>query len=197
MKRFLLLLALLFLLGVLAGLWWNHSRQKEVFLPQAENDQIFTVIGLETSDPSQPVSPSDPVQSEAEPLINSQQSASISVETVADPETYPIGSQEILLVVTNHSDSILTYSDWFDFRKVEGDTLVPMTPREGMMVNPDDPNAAKELQPGQTVRIQVPIDLFDAPLEAGLYRVSQLACFSDPKGQALACTEITATFTLE
>lgn len=119
-----------------------------------------------------------------------------SVDARPERESYPMGTGEITLVVTNRTENDLIYTHWFDFRRVEGDTLVPLTPRAGLMANPDDVGAERVLHGGETVTITLPIDLFDEPLPPGTYRAAQLSCFADTGGQALACSEITADFVI-
>ena len=118
------------------------------------------------------------------------------MEARPERESYPVGTGEIALVVTNRTENDLIYTLWFDFRRVEGDAVVPLVPRAGLMVNPDDVNAERVLRGGETVTITLPIDLFDEPLPPGTYRAAQLSCFADTGGQALACSEITADFVI-
>ncbi|MCI8649131.1 MAG: hypothetical protein HFG20_03350 [Anaerotruncus sp.] len=141
-------------------------------------------------------STAEPQESSSEQPQDIQPKPIYSIMAYTTQESYPVGTQEITLVVTNRADGELMYTDWFDFRRVTQEGLEPLSPREGEMVNPEDPDAAKLLAAGETVTITVPIDIFEPPLTAGTYRVAQLACFVDTKGQALACTEIAADFIL-
>lgn len=185
---------------------------RDVFLPEAQNDSVFAVIGLPGDAPasedsaalevsSSEASSSEPSLSEAAPAPEpgAPEAAAFpvgerSVEARPERESYPVGTKEIALIVTNWTENDLLYTHWFDFRRVEGGAVEPLAPRAGLMVNPDDVNAEWVLHGGETVTIPLSIDLFDEPLGPGTYRAAQLSCFADTSGQALACSEITADF---
>lgn len=177
MKRFWIIPLALFAAGIGIGLLYSAvrpvPREKAFFLPEAQNDKVFSVIGFGSSEA--PVA---------------------SVTARPEQDSYPVGTESISLVVLNNASDTLLYTSWFDFRKVDGGEVLPLTPRDGAMVNPDSVSASFALAPGETATIPIPIDIFDEPLSPGIYRVSQLACFIDPHGEALACTEITADFTI-
>ena len=201
MRRLLFGAAVLLLIGVAIGLFQLYQRneqQKDLFLPEAENDFVVGWVGQSNQASGLDTGEAPPVASEPSasmPQLANQASVT-SVEAHFQEDSYPVGTQQLALVVTNQGSETLEYTHWFDFRQVAGEQLIPLAPREGAMVNPDDPNAVQRLEPGVTVTIPLSIDLFDTPLGPGTYRVAQLACFADPNGQTLACTEITADFEL-
>ena len=209
--------ALALLLGLLSGC--GGEPQKELFLPEAENDFVIGWVGGGSS--SQPEASEETFAPSSLPQATSSlpqlagQAPVASVEAHFTQDSYPVGTSQLTLVVANRGESTLEYTSWFDFRQVTAEGLLPLTPREGAMVNPAvlrdirepqqssllyaqslDPAAVQRLAPGETAETPVPIDLFDPPLGPGTYRAAQLACFADPQGQALACTEIAAEFTL-
>lgn len=164
--------AALFLIGILIGgiqFFWNRPANKE-FLPEAENDLILTVIG-------------DEIPNDSERSINAH----------TEQESYPVGTKEIVLIITNHGEHALIYTGYYDFRHVDGDTVTPLSVRDDVVFDLEE----HVLEPGETTRQTIAIDLFDQPLQPGIYRASQLACFSDTQGQALACSEITTDFVIE
>ena len=193
--------ALALLLGLLPGC--GEDAQKQLILPEAENDFVVGWVGGGSAAQSEAAfesAPSSvpqtlPAGAASLPQLAGTDTAA-SVEAYFQQDAYPVGTTQLVLVVTNRGEGTLEYTSWFDFRQVTAEGLLPLTPRDGEMVNPDDPAAVQRLAPGETAEIPIPIDLFDPPLGPGTYRVAQLACFADPQGQALACTEIAAEFTL-
>lgn len=215
MKRALVLCGAL-ALAALLFLFLRPHPERAALLPEARNDFVLGVVGLPggASVPDEPPSRAEPVPAESsapDPAPPESSAPAIaaplpeaaafpagerSVEARPERESYPVGTGEIALVVTNRTGNDLIYTHWFDFRRVEGDAVVPLVPRAGLMVNPDDVNAERVLRGGETVTITLPIDLFDEPLPPGTYRAAQLSCFADTGGQALACSEITADFVI-
>lgn len=215
MKRALVLCGAL-ALAALLFLFLRPHPERAALLPEAHNDFVLGVVGLPggASAPDEPPSRAEPVPAEssapdpappesgvpaiAAPLPEAAAfpAGERSVEARPERESYPVGTGEIALVVTNRTENDLIYTHWFDFRRVEGDAVVPLTPRAGLMANPDDVNAERVLHGGETVTITLPIDLFDEPLPPGTYRAAQLSYFADTGGQALACSEITADFVI-
>lgn len=224
MRRALILCGAL-ALAALLFLFLRPHPERAAFLPEAQNDFVLGVVGLPGGAPApESASPVDGVPSRAEAVPAESSAASEagsaesesgepentaplpeaaalpagerSVNARPERESYPVGTGEIALVVTNRTENDLIYTHWFDFRRVEGDAVVPLTPRAGLMANPDDVNAERVLHGGETVTITLPIDLFDEPLPPGTYRAAQLSCFADTGGQALACSEITADFVI-
>lgn len=196
MRRYIaILLAASFLLGSFAAC---SSQPEETISSSSATSQAQSSqeqVSIEESSPS-----STAEEPPSYTMIGQEEgdvSEGGSVRTVPEQERYPVGTTKISLVVTNQSTGDLLYTNWFDFRQIKGDEVLLLTPREGAMTHPDDPNASASLAPGETVTIEIPIDIFPEPLEAGTYRVSQLACFTDPQGNGLACSEITADFILE
>ena len=201
-RRFLLLLACLLALGAGLGLLWNAlraGREKRLYLPEAQNDFILGAVGLPGAAGSSAPEGALPGGGEAasSPAEGLSLEEAPSVGARPERDSYPVGTASVTLVVENRGGAELEYTGWFDLRRVEGDFLLPLTPREGLAPAPDDPADARLLAPGETARIDVPIDLFDRPLEPGTYRAAQLCCFVDAGGNALACTEIAADFVIE
>lgn len=171
-RRFLLFFAGVFLCGAAIGVlvFLLNRPAKTEYLPEAQNDFILAAVG-----------------------VSSEESPGRSIEARAERESYPAGTKEIVLVITNHSDEILGYTGYYDFRRVDGDTMTPLSVCPDIVFDMTD----KLLNPGETVRETVPVDLFDEPLSSGTYRAAQLACFSNTQGEALACSEITADFVID
>ena len=161
--------------------------EKDLFLPEATNDRFPTVIGLPgTNDGSAEVPP----PKNGLPLPESA-GAQGSVDARA-ADRYPVGTAQIELIVTNNSKSDLLYTHVFDIRRLEDGQVIPLTPRTTVL----QPDESLILPAGETVTIQVPLDIYEEPLPAGTYMAAQLACFTDTNGQALACTGIEASFEL-
>lgn len=170
-RRFLLFFIGLFLCGaVIGGLVFLLSRPaKTEYLPKAQNDLILATVG-----------------------VSSEESSGRSIEARAERKSYPAGTKEIVLVITNHSEDILGYTGYYDFRRVDGDAITPLAVRPDVVFDLTD----QLLNPGETARETVPIALFEEPLPSGTYRAAQLACFTNTQGEALACSEITADFVI-
>ena len=210
-RRLMILAAILVLLGAGAGILWRHAQQRALFLPEAENDFVMGWVAggdFSSSEPPPPSEASQDAVSQEEILPDEIFQEEISedplifgseggIQTTLAQPVYPVGTTEIVLSVYNPTDSPLEYTDWFDFRRMEGKgTLVPLDPLPDAMPQPDQAQV-KILEPGETVELTVPIDIFPQPLTAGIYRVAQLTCYANSGGHALACTEITADFILE
>lgn len=163
---------------------------KALFLPTAQNDQLFSVVGLPEAPTPKPALTSEPA-----PVFALPSEPSIAARPAR--ERYPVGTKSVTLLVENHTAGDLLYSHWFAYFTVVEGGQIPLTPREGTMENPDTPDPSLILKAGESMTLDVPIDIFDAPLTPDAYRVAQLACFADADGNALACTEITADFTIE
>ncbi|MEM1485439.1 immunoglobulin-like domain-containing protein [Oscillospiraceae bacterium PP1C4] len=167
------IILLLFSLGiVIISMWFMLHKQPEKtdYLPTATNDSMFAVIGLQSSS-----------------------EAKRSIEARTMQESYPVGTDEVELEITNHGESPLSYTGYYDFRMLENGEWQPLSPRSDVLFD----STEHLLKPGETVTQTVPIDLFEAPLKAGTYRISQLACFSTPDGGFTACSEITASLTIK
>ena len=155
---------------VLGGIqFFLHRPAKSAYLPEAKQDFIWTVLKDGAQDDSQR-----------------------SIQAHAEQESYPVGTTEITLVITNRGEDALIYTGYYDFRRIDGDTVTPLSVREDVVFNLEE----RLLEPGETVRQSVPIDLFEEPLQPGTYRAAQLACFGNTQGEALACSEITADFVM-
>lgn len=150
------------------------SSDKSMFLPEATNDTIFSIIGT----------PDD-------------ENAERSIEAKSIQESYPIGTKSIELIITNHSDRPLLYTSYYDFRVLQNNEWISLTPREGALSNPDSMSANATLEAGASVTVTLDIDVFDEPLKAGVYRAAQLAPLMNEDGSSFACTEIVAAFTIE
>lgn len=157
-------------LAALLFLFLRPHPERAAFLPEAQNDFVLGAVGLPGGAPApESASPVDGVPSRAEVVPAESSAASEagsaeaesgepentaplpeaaalpagerSVDARPERESYPVGTGEIALVVTNRTENDLIYTHWFDFRRVEGDAVVPLTPRAGLMANPDDVNA--------------------------------------------------------
>ncbi len=171
-RRFLLLFTGLFVCGAAVGVvgFLLSRPAKTGYLPKAQNDLILAAVG-----------------------VSSEESSGRSIEARTERESYPAGTKEIVLIITNHSEDVLGYTGYYDFRRVDGDVITPLAVRPDVVFDMTD----QQLNPSETVRETVPVDLFDEPLPSGTYRAAQLACFSGAQGEALACTEITADFVID
>ncbi|WP_303900668.1 immunoglobulin-like domain-containing protein [Anaerotruncus colihominis] len=161
--------------------------EKELFLPEAANDQFTTVIGL----PGANGGGTDIPPPKDGLSLPESASAQGSVDARA-ANRYPVGTTQIELIVTNNSESGLLYTHAFDIRRLEDGQVIPLTPRTAV----SQPDESLILPAGETVTLQVPLDIYEEPLTAGTYMAVQLACFTDTNGQALACTGIEASFEL-
>lgn len=169
MKRAIAFALALFATGMGIGLIQVSLREKTekaAYLPAASDGFLFAAVGF----------PSEP-----------ETQRSVQAHTLS--ESYPSGTGEITLAITNNGPAALSYTGYYDFRAADGDAWIPLSPRADVLFD----SAEQVLEPGQTAMQTVPIDLFERPLGPGTYRVAQLACFSGPGG---ACTEITATFSI-
>lgn len=168
-KRFILFLVGLFVFGMALGGLTLLLRPDEraLILPEATNDTMFAVVG-------------------------GAENTQGSIEAHTTQESYPVGTAELVLEITNHNPSALTYNGWYDFRRLENDEWISLTPRADVLFDQSE----QLLGAGETASQTIPIDLFDPPLAAGTYRLAQLACYTDTGGNALACTEITSEFVL-
>lgn len=197
--RKLILLALCAVLLFVTDLLLQKQPER-LLLPEAQNDVVIAAIGFGGPSETAPAEPEPAApQASAPPFPGGAAESVEPVTSVAArplAESYPVGSSEILLEVTNNGDRTLGYTLWFDIRKVEGEMLVPLPVQENSV--PDfDTLESFRLEAGETVQIPVRLDFSGEPLPDGIYRASQLACFEDAKGNALACTEISAEFTLK
>lgn len=161
--------------------------EKELFLPEATNDSFTAVIGLPGVDDGRTTVP-PPKNGLTLPESTGAQG---SVDARA-ADRYPVGTTEIDLIVTNNSENDLLYTHAFDVRRLEDGRVIPLTPRMAA----SQPDESLILPAGETVTLQVPLDIYEEPLTAGTYMAVQLACFIDTSGQALACTGIETSFEL-
>ena len=150
-----------------------NAAQKTAFLPEAQNDTLFAVVGGDADAQAR------------------------SVDAKFTEESYPVGTQSATLALVNRSENTLHYASYFDYRRQDGDQWLPLTPAEGRMENPDALSAEEALAPGGTAYLSIPLDLFDPPLTAGTYRVAQLATLVSEDGSPATCTEITAEFVIQ
>lgn len=166
-----------------AGYLLRPSSVKEEFLPTASNDFLVTVIGGDSSQTQTP-------QSEGQTSSPERETNAPSVTAYPKEKSYPIGAQTIELTITNHSEAALLYGGYYDFRRLENETWLPLSIRPDVVFEQQE----LVLDAGETATQTVAIDLFDAPLSEGVYRIAQLACFQETGGEAFACTEISAEF---
>lgn len=195
-RRSVFLLIGLFLAGALLGAGWqllrrSSAREKQLFLPEAENDFIFSVVSGGEGDST------FSLEEEAGSQPSAATERLLGIETKVSQTCYPVGTTRIELTVVNHTTSDLLYSEWFDFRRIEEEEVIRLTPVDGKAVDPAGLTESKRLEGGKSIVLTVPIDLFDPPLGPGVYRAAQLACYGDTGDHALACTEISAEFRLE
>ncbi|MFR9188891.1 MAG: hypothetical protein ACLVL7_00485 [Anaerotruncus massiliensis (ex Togo et al. 2019)] len=137
-------------LAALLFLFLRPHPERAAFLPEAQNDFVLGAVGLPAARPPGKRIPCrrGPLPAEVVPAESSAASEAGSAEAESgepentaplpkpprsppgtqrdarpERESYPVGTGEIALVVTNRTENDLIYTHWFDFRRVEGDAV--------------------------------------------------------------------------
>ena len=206
-ERFVQLLFILFFSGMfLVGSYMMITRPAQKWKKPPEkgtsvSEQQPAPPASSTAEPSPPVSaPPAPPERPALPGIGEATDSTASAHRVmayTAQERYPVGTQEVALLIANRADGELQYAQWFNLYRMTDGKLEPLALRADAQAPLEQVSASHLLAAGEMVTITIPLDIFDPPLSSGTYRAEQLARFVDAKGQTLAYTEICAEFILE